>query len=79
MRSSVDLPHPEGPTSTTNSPSGTARSTWESASVPSGYRLETPLKVREAKNHSILWSGPVIDARHMPHPLTEPKVRPRTT
>ena len=50
MRSSVDLPQPEGPTKTTNSPSRTSRSTplmtsveakdfltWRRVSEPIGY------------------------------------------
>ncbi len=35
MRSSVDLPQPEGPTSTTNSPSGMASSRlWMAVTLP---------------------------------------------
>ena len=33
MRSSVDLPHPEGPMTDTNSPASTVRETARSASV----------------------------------------------
>jgi hypothetical protein len=42
MRSAVVLPHPEGPTSTMNSPSWTSRSRSLTAVVPSAYVLVTP-------------------------------------
>src|SRR3954452_15050083 len=42
MRRAVVLPQPDGPTSTTNSPSSIPRSTWLTARVPSGYTFETP-------------------------------------
>src|SRR5450756_3093819 len=48
MRSAVDLPQPEGPTSTTNSPSATTRSMSDTACVPSENTLLTPLKVTPA-------------------------------
>src|SRR5262245_854719 len=38
----VDLPHPEGPTSTTISPAATSRSSSSTATVPSAYRFPTP-------------------------------------
>src|SRR5690348_12796947 len=41
MFSAVDLPHPDGPTNTMNSPSVMSRSSDLTASVPSGYRLVT--------------------------------------
>src|SRR5262249_26266391 len=38
MRSSVDLPHPDGPTSTTNSPSSMRTSTpWMTSSAPKAF------------------------------------------
>src|SRR5215469_541681 len=40
-RSAVDLPHPEGPTSTMNSPSPIRRSSSFTPAVPSGYTLLT--------------------------------------
>ena len=40
MRSSVDLPHPDGPTSTTNSPSATdSEMSWSTVILP--YRFDT--------------------------------------
>src|SRR5260221_5608650 len=41
MRSAVVLPQPDGPTRTSSSPSPTARSSAETAVVPSGNRLVT--------------------------------------
>ena len=41
MRSAVVLPHPDGPTSTMNSPSSTERLSSETATVPFGYTLAT--------------------------------------
>src|SRR5215831_4961425 len=46
MRSSVDLPQPEGPTSTQNSPSSTATSTPYRTSVEPKL-LRTPLRVTD--------------------------------
>src|ERR1700761_1927163 len=43
MRSTVDLPHPDGPSSTMNSPSVTSRLTLSTAVVPSGQTLVTSL------------------------------------
>src|SRR3546814_16522500 len=48
MRSSVDLPQPDGPTSTTSSPSAISRSTPRIASNPPGYILRTPLSCTPA-------------------------------
>src|SRR5690348_13799822 len=42
MRSTVDLPQPEGPTSTMNSPGSIARSRSRTASTPPRKRLPTP-------------------------------------
>ena len=42
MRRMVDLPQPDGPTSTTSSPAGTSRVSPPTATVPSGYTLRTP-------------------------------------
>ena len=39
IRNSVDLPHPDGPTMTNNSPSPTSRSTSRTAQSPVGKRL----------------------------------------
>src|SRR5262245_52821522 len=41
MRSTVDLPQPDGPTSTMNSPGSTARSSSRTASTPPRNRLPT--------------------------------------
>ena len=48
IRSSVDLPQPDGPTMVTNSPGRTSNETSTSATVPSGKALETLSKTREA-------------------------------
>src|SRR5829696_9981760 len=40
--SSVDLPQPDGPTSTMNSPSRISRSTWSTARGPSLYVFVSP-------------------------------------
>src|SRR5262249_56140082 len=45
MRSSVDLPQPEGPTSTQNWPSPTSKSMPLIASKPPGYVLRTSRRV----------------------------------
>src|SRR5260221_1261352 len=42
MRRSVDLPQPEGPTSTRNSPSGTVSETLRTAKAPRPNVLPTP-------------------------------------
>ncbi len=46
MRSSVDLPQPDGPTMVTNSPGRTSRLTSSTAWVPSGNTIETWSKRR---------------------------------
>ena len=48
MRSSVDLPHPDGPTIVTNSPGATSNVVDPSANVPSGNVLDTSVKARAA-------------------------------
>src|SRR4051812_39426314 len=45
MRSAVDLPEPDGPTSTMNSPSRTSRSRSRTPTVPSANALVTPSSV----------------------------------
>src|SRR5918993_4461250 len=42
MRSRVDLPHPDGPTSTSSSPSATSRSTSSTAATRPSYDLVAP-------------------------------------
>ena len=42
IRSAVDLPEPDGPTSTVKPPSGMSRSRSATAAVPSGNTFETP-------------------------------------
>ena len=42
IRSSVDFPHPDGPTSTMNSPSRTARLMSSTARKPFPYTFVTP-------------------------------------
>ena len=41
MRNDVVLPHPEGPTKTVIRPSSATRSSWSTATVPSGNRFVT--------------------------------------
>src|SRR4051812_18567484 len=48
MRSSVDFPHPDGPTRMTNSPSAMSRLTPFTARKPSGYRLTMSVRVMAA-------------------------------
>src|SRR3954454_18287777 len=43
IRRTVDLPQPEGPSRTMNSPSLTSRLTLSTATVPSGHTLVTSL------------------------------------
>src|SRR3954449_6407085 len=48
IRSAVDLPEPDGPTRTVNSPSPISRSSPSTARVPSGKTFETPSNAIEA-------------------------------
>src|ERR1700754_3624781 len=48
IRSAVVFPHPDGPTSTVNSPSSTSRSRPSTARVPPGYTLPTFENVTDA-------------------------------
>src|ERR671914_844633 len=48
IRSAVDLPEPDGPTSTVKPPSATSRSSPSTAAVPSGKTFETPENARLA-------------------------------
>src|SRR5438093_1408154 len=57
IRSAVVFPHPDGPTSTMNSPSSIPRSREFTAVVPSGYVLVTPSNVTPAKRGSPVDSG----------------------
>jgi hypothetical protein len=60
MRSAVDLPQPEGPSSDTNSPGQTSRLSRSSATTPLAKLLPTPLSVTtgapEAKGEAAEWS-----------------------
>ena len=55
--SSVDLPQPEGPTKTTNSPSATARST-DLITSTSPKRLRTPFSCSSAIGYSLATVSP---------------------
>src|SRR5665647_710303 len=69
MRNAVVLPHPEGPTSTTNSPSATTRFMSDTARVPSEYTLATRLKVTPATSvTSSLLGRPTEPLRGTPAP-----------
>src|SRR6476469_6274277 len=48
IRSVVLFPHPDGPTSTTSSPSATSRSTACTATAPPSYTLRSPSSVSRA-------------------------------
>ncbi len=63
-RSKVDLPQPDGPTNTTNSPSPMSRSI-DGMMITSPNALRTPL----------IWILPMMSPDH----FTAPKVRPRTS
>ncbi len=52
IRSAVDFPDPDGPTSTVNPPSATSRSRAETAAVPSGNTFDTSLKQIDAISHA---------------------------
>ena len=54
MRSSVDLPQPEGPTTVTNSPRRTENEMSSSAWVPSGNTIERCSNFRAASLRSIV-------------------------
>src|SRR5215218_1177127 len=66
IRSAVDLPDPDGPTSTVNPPSGMSRSSSSTARVPSGNTFETP------ENAMLAMGTPdevaVPEARPLGHP-----------
>src|SRR3954451_9099619 len=51
IRSAVDLPEPDGPTSTVNPPSSTVRSSPSTARVPSSKTFETSSNAIEATAH----------------------------
>ena len=59
MRSRVDLPQPDGPTSTTNSPSRTSRSIpWITGTLPKTFctlRIAMPA-IRSSLEHRVLWA-----------------------
>ena len=56
IRSSVDLPQPDGPTSTMNSPLVMVRLTSSTARTPPGYSFVTPSSLISAIAHSLLGS-----------------------
>ena len=58
IRSSVDLPQPEGPISETNSPGWTSRSIRSSASTsPRSKRFESPVTETAAASRHATFSG----------------------
>ena len=57
MRSAVDLPHPEGPRSETNSPARTSRSKRSSARTPLAKFFSTPRKATIREVLGELFSG----------------------
>src|SRR5678816_3460101 len=62
MRRTVVLPQPDGPTSTTSSPSSIASVSSRTALVPSGKTLVTPEKLTSATYRSL----PSRQRRHQP-------------
>ena len=56
MRSAVVLPHPDGPTSTMNSPSAMLSDNPSTALMSSPNTLVTPSKVISAMRYCSLWS-----------------------
>ena len=54
-RSSVDLPQPDGPTRTMNSPSAISRSRPRMASKPFGKTLRMPCRVTDAIAPAAYW------------------------
>src|SRR5690606_19835807 len=63
IRSTVDLPQPDGPIRTTTSPAATVRSSFSTATVPSGYCLPRPSRVIDSEvtegSCRASWSVPV--------------------
>src|SRR3954468_18046110 len=57
MRSSVDLPQPDGPTRTVNSPSSTYRSMPSSARTPSAYSLTMSVTRMSLMSSCLLGGG----------------------
>ena len=53
IRSAVDLPEPDGPTSTVKPPSATSRSSPSTARVPSGKTFETPANADASHERSL--------------------------
>jgi hypothetical protein len=53
IRRSVDLPHPDGPTTVTNSPALIPNETLSRAFVPSSKVIETLLKDRRAEEEDV--------------------------
>src|SRR5450756_2571632 len=68
MRSAVVLPQPEGPTSTTNSPSATTRLMSDTACVPSENTLVTALKVTPATTVASYLGRPTGPLHFTHHP-----------
>src|SRR5262249_20499395 len=61
IRSSVDLPHPDGPTRTRNSPLSTSRSTPSTARTPPLYSFTTASRViRDIVSLLALTAAPII-------------------
>ncbi len=66
IRSAVDLPQPEGPTRIMNSPSLMSRSTFLTASNPSGYRFQIEFNVISAIRYSTSSAAPALEpGRHL--------------
>src|SRR3954453_19731926 len=68
MRRAVVFPQPDGPTSTTNSPSSIPRSTWLTARGPSGKTFDTPSNETPATSKS-LPSGTCSGTINEMHPV----------
>src|SRR5215469_18444731 len=61
MRSAVDLPQPEGPSSVRNSPAHMLKSSLESVSVPLGNVLSTPRRASSEGAVHDWMAGDIVD------------------
>src|SRR4029078_3076254 len=57
IRNNVDLPHPDGPTRTRNSPSATSNQTSRTATTPFGYTFDRPWTEISATYNSLASRG----------------------
>src|SRR5437764_966552 len=80
MRRMVDLPHPDGPTSTMNSPSSMSRDTSSTATTSEPNCLVIPSRTIFAMSHPLRGGPPPL--RRLPGTYSrrpEPRVRQRSS